>query len=310
MAFSPDGKTLALPKRPEGHTELWNIETGQMRALVSSFDKAGGRANDVAFSKDGRFLAVTHDTGVAVWDLSANKEKMQIPVQGPSWVARSAFTVNPPYLVLITATVTREDSRLGRNNYSSVRWDVSTWKKEQSHAFDPTLLLKAISPDGRYALLQKNNQGQIAFDLETGKRVFAIDIGGGFRFSADGSILVSYDGKRISCWDVTSGRELRHFEFGSSRLPKDYDVDDCLAVSPNKKVLAVGYFARVYIVALISLESGKVLDRFECCPRSMFCSTVCFSPDGRILATDTEDVDMQDQLVKPLLRFWKIPESW
>ena len=42
----------------------------------------------------------------------------------------------------------------------------------------------------------------------------------------------------------------------------------------------------------------------------MFCDVLCFSPDGRILATNTESSDMLDRSVRPLLRFWKIPESW
>ena len=48
---------------------------------------------------------------------------------------------------------------------------------------------------------------------------------------------------------------------------------------------------------------------FECCPR-MLCDVVRFSPDGRILATNTEPVNRSDQEVPPLLRFWRIPASW
>ncbi len=118
-----------------------------------------------------------------------------------------AFTVDPPYLVLVMARVPIEE-RIDRWNRSSVRWDVSTWKKEQAHVFDPTLQFKAVSPDGRYAILQ-NEHGQIVFDLGNGKKVCAINTDGGFCFSWDGSTFVSYDGKRVSRWDVQSGKELK-----------------------------------------------------------------------------------------------------
>ena len=42
----------------------------------------------------------------------------------------------------------------------------------------------------------------------------------------------------------------------------------------------------------------------------MLSEGVRFSPDGRILATDTESVNGFDQDVEPLLRFWRIPASW
>ncbi len=81
MSFSPDGKTLALPKPYDGRVELWSLETKKMHSLVSSFDKDGARAYDVAFSKDGRFLATSYfETGVAVWELRAKKEQFTIPV--------------------------------------------------------------------------------------------------------------------------------------------------------------------------------------------------------------------------------------
>jgi hypothetical protein len=41
----------------------------------------------------------------------------------------------------------------------------------------------------------------------------------------------------------------------------------------------------------------------------MICYGVRFSPDGRILATDTSWENDRDEPVKPLLRFWKIDSS-
>ena len=82
------------------------------------------------------------------------------------------------------------------------------------------------------------------------------------------------------------------------------------SVSPNNRLLVIGGFRKVNVVALVSLESGKVLDTFECCPPQMVCNHVCFSPNGRILATDTSGVDQNDNYVDPLLKLWKIPDNW
>jgi WD40 repeat protein len=70
IAFSPDGRFLALPKREDGRVELWSLETGKARVLLSSFNKDRAPADEIAFSHDGGFLGVYHrDKGVTVWDI-------------------------------------------------------------------------------------------------------------------------------------------------------------------------------------------------------------------------------------------------
>jgi WD40 repeat protein len=310
MTFSADGKLFALPKAAEGCVEVWEIATGTVKRLESPFAKDRVRAFDAAFSTDGRLLATSYDPGgIAVFNLSRQVEQTQFPVQDPNLVAAFAFSGATPKLVMVMARVTTADKTHDLWNYSSVRWDVSTRKTEETRIYDPRLLFKALSPDGRYILLQ-NEGGQTVFDTEKGNRIFAIDSDGGFCFSADGSMLVSYDGKVVTLWAVPSGKELRRYQFDSSRLPRGYRFTDRFSISPNKRVLAIGGFTRINLVALVSLESGKVLDTVECGPPLMFCCAICFSPDGRILATDTLEVDRNDQSVEPLLKFWRIPDAW
>jgi WD40 repeat protein len=311
MAFSPDGKSLALPKLDEGQVELWSLETGKKQVLFSSFNKDRAPARHVAFSKDGRFLAVDYqNTGVTLWDLPSKKEQAHIPVTRPSWVDDMSFADDDRTFVTIMSTVTDRDIEgpgPSRWNHSAVRWEVSTGKKQVVHVFDPFLLFKALSPDGRHAVLQ-NEGGQTVFDLVTGKRAFATDSDGGFLFSEDSSTLVSYDGDQMCVWDVPSGKESRRFAFQPGYTPTS--SANHLALSPDKKVLAVGWFTESHVVGLISLQSGKVLGTFECSPAPMICEAIRFSPDGRIFATDTQTTDGRDRVVRPLLRFWKIHESW
>jgi WD40 repeat protein len=309
MGFSPDGKSLALPKRADGRVELWGLETGRLQGVRSSPDQAKSPADRIAFSNDGHFLAVCYrDKGVTVWDLDANKQHVQIPV-APNFVDEMAFDDGQRTLVTVLARRSEEDRKADRWNYTAVHWEISTGAKLETHVFDPFLLLLALSPNGRYAILQQHKVGQIVFDLRTGKKAFAIKLGGGFLFSDDGSTLVSYDGDHVSLWEVPAGRKLIGFSYKPGCSPEGYDYTDCLALSHDKKVLAIGGFTETSIVGLIDVESGRILDTFECCPRSMMCDTICFSPDGRTLATDTYPEDKLDRKVQPLLKFWKMP-AW
>lgn len=75
------------------------------------------------------------------------------------------------------------------------------------------------------------------------------------------------------------------------------------------RVLAVAGFKDQNVVGLTSSESGKVLSTFEFCPPGMICDTVCFSADGRMLATATYEWNERDYRVQPLLKFWRLPAS-
>src|SRR5262245_6220399 len=87
MAFSPDGKTLALPKVVEGRVELWNLETGKGRVFASIFNKDKTPADRLVFSNDGTLLAVYYrEGGITVWNVLAEKEQIHIPITLPYWV--------------------------------------------------------------------------------------------------------------------------------------------------------------------------------------------------------------------------------
>jgi hypothetical protein len=109
---------------------------------------------------------------------------------------------------------------------------------------------------------------------------------------------------------MPTGKLVGRIRFGSSQEPSGYSIRDRRALSPDNRLLAIGCFTEVNMVALVGLESRKVLGTFECCPLLMFCSKVYFSPDGRSLVTDTKRDNQNDELVKPLLEFWRIPDEW
>ena len=225
LEFSPNGEDPALPKRNGGKVEVWDVATRKMRVLVSSFNKDAAAADGVAFSNDSRLLAVLYrDPGITVWDLAANKEQAHIPFALPSWANSMAFTDDNRTLVTIVPTVTDEDREAERMNCVAIRWDVSTGKKQGVHVFEPTLRIKALSRNGRYAVLQLGDIRQpepfdfrqLVYDLATGKKIFAFDGYGGFVFTDDSSALATYNSDQACLWAVPSGRQLRHFAIQAS----------------------------------------------------------------------------------------------
>jgi WD40 repeat protein len=70
LAFAPDGATLVLNRGAV--LELWDVASGQLQKSLEGHTAA---VRSVAYSADGRFLAVGGDDGaVKLWDLAAGRE--------------------------------------------------------------------------------------------------------------------------------------------------------------------------------------------------------------------------------------------
>ncbi|MFI0504770.1 toll/interleukin-1 receptor domain-containing protein [Streptomyces albogriseolus] len=105
VTFSPDGKTLAVTDYATRSVSLWNWERGE-RTGSGIVPRAG--AFDVAFSHDGRRLAITGSPAgglarrlpVTLWDLSSRR---QVGPQLATVDARSALGFTPDGASLVTA---------------------------------------------------------------------------------------------------------------------------------------------------------------------------------------------------------------
>jgi len=69
-ALSPDGRYMAAGMQEEKHLKIIERKTGQNVNVLGSIK---GYYRLLAFSPDGRYLAVHSDDGLALWDVSAGK---------------------------------------------------------------------------------------------------------------------------------------------------------------------------------------------------------------------------------------------
>src|SRR5262249_17103506 len=83
IAFSPDGKTLALGPAA-GPVSLWDATTGK---LLRQFDEVALSATDLVFSPDGKVLAVVNIGSATLLDAAAGKLLHRVgpgPDNGPA----------------------------------------------------------------------------------------------------------------------------------------------------------------------------------------------------------------------------------
>jgi WD40 repeat protein len=193
LASSPDGTVLAMAIERE--LILCDSHTGE---IVGRFPPTFGDINSVAFSVDGRMLAVGSDDGeIQVW----NRET-PAPIrhfsnhEGP--VSGIEFT--PDGRQLISTGLLDDTLQICDLESAETRGQIAT-----GHTGTQAM---AISPDGRLAATGGNDRTIFLWDLGTLAQIARLEghtgVVSALRFSADGRELLSAGDATIRTWNVES----------------------------------------------------------------------------------------------------------
>jgi WD40 repeat protein len=202
LAFSPDGRTIALSLQNFGIT-FWDVKSGQFKSHISSEDY--GRIVSVAYSPDGKWLASESldQPHSSLWD-TTTEELVRTYARGTKRFEDGGFAV-----------AISPDSRLlastARNGLNV--WELDTGKlaflKKDVHGMGV-----AFSPGGFLIA----TGGVQVFDAFTGTELAKFEsqpqhgLGKGIAFSPDGRLLAVASEKGVRLWDIAARRQLRGFE--------------------------------------------------------------------------------------------------
>jgi WD40 repeat protein len=270
IAFSPDGKTLAVGDGvpgQAGEVKLWDLAGGQACTILK--DCCNG-VETVGFSPDGCVLATAWCDGrVRLWNLTTEREGATFGREGER--------------VDVLAFWADGKSLLAANGTEVVwTWDVSTGRHQAG--FISARGAKAIFAAGRTLATGHLTDFTISVrDLSTGQSccgpplhlnpVFCL------AFSGDGRFLASGDaGGMIYVWDAATLRV-------QTALTGHRGPVNALAFAPDGRMLASGGHDK--IVRLWDVTTGAEKARgigHECA-----LAALAFAPDGRTLAAGGYD---------------------
>jgi WD40 repeat protein len=260
LAFSPDSKTLASSGY-DLFVKFWDVSSGRLLGQVSLTDTP----NFLAFSPDGKNLAVASNLEVVFIDVSSMQIERSIPEAGGK---NLAFSPDGGHLFIATPFhITVIDTAAG----------TAILKFPDPSALVPTLTVSedgntsvtyetpdavdnfTLSPDGAsiitYTLDQSidrnsgvENVRLVAWDAEAGKYLnetkFVGDFLGAMKLSADGSLLAIANDQEIWLWDTTSWQVIKRLT-GHTDL-----VQDIVFTPDGRKILSASRDGTVRVWSL------------------------------------------------------------
>jgi serine/threonine-protein kinase len=195
VAFSPDGKTLAVGDR-NGKIYLWDAASGH--AVVTLTDPVSKGVNSVAFSPDGATLAAADANGFSyLWNVASRQVKNVLADPVSKGVDSVAFSPDGRSLAA------------GDLNGRGYLWDVGTGHRAAT-LDDPTAtgaLSVAFSPDGGTLAVGDFSGGSRLWDVTRKKLIVTIPDPDG---KAVGSVAFSLDGTTLATGNAGGSAFLWH----------------------------------------------------------------------------------------------------
>ncbi len=238
----------------------WNLPYGATVRLGKGSIPRGDRA--LAFSPDGRFLAVASTIGVWLYDLEDLNKLTLLPVEGAFAVAFSPETTT-------LAVGSEQEISL---------WDLATGTPTVSLGGLGWVRFMSISPDGSTLASGTGGYGIALWDLATGTHKATLEgqtsPGSSVSFSPDGAVLVSgeEDGS-VRLWDLAAGTNTTTFKHRGEVRSVSFSPDGATVASASEDLVRLWDVTTGANTALLEGEGGH------------YVFSVSFSSDSAILAS-------------------------
>lgn len=274
VAFSPDGKQIVSASY--NNINLWNAATGELQKRL-----AYPGPWTAAFSPDGKQIAACFSDYMSFWDAAGNLQKT-IACQADRV---TCMAISPNGKQIIT----------GATDNTIRRWDITIGAAQNVVGSSGSVVDVAFSPDGKVIVSGFADHTIKLWDAATGdlqktlgsheNAVFAV------LFSLDNKLIASRSCDAINLWDAATG------DLQNSLESDDYF--SAVTFSPDSKLIATGHKSgkiRLWDPTTGDLKKTLAghMNKVGTLTGLDFMfdtgvTTVIFSPDGKLIASASED---------------------
>ena len=222
---------------------------------------------ELAFSPDGKILALGVGKNIILWNVES--EKTNTLTASTKFTSKPEFCFSPDGKTIVSV--------MGRHEI--ILWDVSTGNGKVIDSNNIPIFDVTFSPDGNTIASVGRFNGIHLWDAKSGKRIRTIEHTFNdllaVRFSPDGNILAAIiDGdNNIAFWDIRTGKMI-------NVLRGHTDGIEAITFSPDGRILASGSFDKSII--LWDVATGNKIWDIQGLPNWVY--DLAFSPDGKTLA--------------------------
>ena len=238
----------------------------QMSLPENAIGRIGrGQLTDIAYSPDGKLLAVGSSIGTWLYDANTGKE-IALLTAHIGKVNSLAFSPDSKSLATVN------------NNYLIYLWDVIA--REHKATLPGGARYITYSPDGKM-LAGSSGTYITLWDIETQQQIRKIQGRSYSRilFSPDGKTLASSDvDDKLRIWDIETGKNIH-------TLTMNATVDKSIAFSPDGRLIAGG--SPKFTIRLWDPKTGKHVNTLS--GHTYPVHALVFTPDGKTLISGSGD---------------------
>jgi WD40 repeat protein len=282
LAFSPDGKLLAVSTDGGTLVIVWNYADGKVIHRFKTREKGGfrvPRTHSLVFSADCKRLFSSDDKTAFVWNLENGKPSFQFSHQpGDKDSGSNTVVFSNDGTLLATASDFSKNVQV---------WQVASGKKlHQFEADKHAVYCAAFSPKGDLLATGGNDERIRLWSTVTGEEVQSLrgypDKHVSLAFSPDGRQLAVAENGGISSTAV-GVQKIVLWNLEPKRITRIMSAPgvERITFSPDGKVVA--WESCGDSVGLFDVKSGKDLHSFPAHRGSIL--SLAYSPDGKLLAS-------------------------
>jgi WD40 repeat protein/serine/threonine protein kinase len=266
LAYAPDGKTL-ISACWDGIVKVWDVPSESDPDAVTEHSTA---FNSLAFSPDGTTLAIgdVRKGSVALWDI-ASRAQVGLETGAPGPLQCIEFAPNDPVL-----------ATTGGDNMVRL-WDVPALKQLAAFPHEGNVFSFAFSPDGKLLVGASAGPVTLVWDRATGREVARLSPGLRARFSPDGALLATTNGRNVLLWDVATWQNAGELRGTGANERASNSALFGLAFSPDGRMLASSDFEGTLLLWDMATKRRVAARRVHSVPFG----SVAYSSDGRRLVT-------------------------
>jgi len=251
----------------DSFVKYWAVPSFKFLRSIKAHEKS---VNSLSISKDGKtFSTSSTDLTAKIWDFD---------------LAEELLVLKSHKKTVIAAELSPDSKYIASGAYDGkiILWNIKTGEKLITlNAFQRNVTSLSFSPNSKSLASGGIGEKFILWDIPSGNKIQEFTehriVVSGVKYSPDGEYFVSLGSESLKVWSTIDWELIYEISL-EAKFPR------VLVISPNSKIIAVGFDFKAQ---LWNLKSGEPIETIDVKPKGV--DSLCFSPDMKFFVMGAAD---------------------